>query len=318
VNSQGGINLGARPREIMRDDMRAAIDKARAIALPNDREVLHLLPQEFLIDNQAGIHDPLGMPGMKLEVRVHVVTSSITATQNVVTVLNKAGIHVDDTIYEPLACADSVLRGDERELGVCLCDIGAGSTELIVFHEGAVAFAGVVPIGGDYFTSDVAVGLRTPLTHAEKIKRMFGCAVVTNIPEGNEIEVPTVGDKPSRLMSQRFLGEILEPRARELFEMIRDVLRQAGVMDLCGVGLVLVGGGAKLPGLSDIIDSVIRKPARVAMPTAIAKMPALLQEPEYAAVIGMLLYAYRARAARGKEEPTFKDRLKALFARSRA
>jgi cell division protein FtsA len=315
VNSQGGINLGARPREIARDDVAQAVAKARAIALPPDREVLHLLPQEFMLDDQGGVREPAGMTAAKLEVKVHLVTASTTATQNVVTTLNRAGIHVDDTVFEPLACADSVLRSDERELGVCLADIGAGSTDLIVFHEGAVAHSGVVPIGGDHFTSDVAVGLRTPLADAEKIKRLFGGAVVTRIPEGNEIEVPSVGDRPSRLMGQRLLGEILEPRARELFEMLRDNLRQAGVLDLCGAGAVLTGGGARLSGILEIAEQVLRRPARLGAPAPLSRMPSPLAEPEFAATIGLIFYGYRARMARGTQEQGLTAKLKSLFAK---
>ncbi len=224
VNSHGGISLGTRPREIGRDEIKQAVDRARAIPLPADREILHLLPQEFILDDQAGVHDPLGMMAARLEVRVHMVTAATSATQNVITAVNRAGVHVDDTVFEPLAAADSVLRNDERELGVCLADIGAGSTELIVFQQGAVAYTGVIPVGGDHFTSDLSVGLCTPLAEAEKIKKIYGNAIVTLIPEGNEVEVPSVGDRPSRLMPQRLVAEILEPRARELFEMMRDSL----------------------------------------------------------------------------------------------
>ncbi len=202
--------------------------------MPEDREALHLLPQEFILDGQGGVHDPAGLMGRKLEVRVHVVTGGATATQNVVSAVNRAGIHVDDTVFEALACADSVLQTDERELGVCLVDIGAGSTDLIVYYEGVVIHTGAIPIGGDHFTNDVAVGFRTPIPDAENIKKMFGCAIVTRIPEGNEIEVPSVGDRPSRLMQQRMLGEILEPRARELMELLRDHLRQAGIDRVAG------------------------------------------------------------------------------------
>ena len=250
INSHGGITLGTRSREISRDDVRQAVEKARSIAMPEDRQPLHLLPQEFILDEQGGMHDPAGMMGRKLEVRVHVVTAGATATQNIVTALNRAGVHVDDTVFEALACADSVLQTDERELGVCLVDIGAGSTDLIVCYEGVVIHTGVIPLGGDHFTNDVAVGLRTPIADAENIKKMFGCAVVTRIPEGNEIEVPSVGDRPSRMMPQRVLGEILEPRSRELMEMLRDHLRQAGVDELLGAGMVFTGGGARLTGLA--------------------------------------------------------------------
>src|SRR6202008_2837902 len=186
VNTHGGISLGNRPREIGRDEIKQAVDRARAIPLPNDREVLHLLPQEFILDGQSGVHDPLGMMAARLEVRVHLVTAATSAAQNVITAVNRAGVHVDDTVFEPLGAADSVLRADERELGVCLADIGAGSTELIVFLQGAVAFTGVLPVGGDHFTSDLSVGLCTALSEAEKIKKVYGNAIVTLIPEGNE------------------------------------------------------------------------------------------------------------------------------------
>ena len=265
-NSHGGLSFGARAREIGREELRAAVDKARAIPLPDDREILHLLPQEFILDDQTGVNDPLGMMAARLEVRVHMVTVASSALQNVVTAVNRAGVHVDDTVFEPLACADAVLRADERELGVCLADLGAGSTSIIVFQEGAVAHTGVIPIGGDHFTSDLSVGLCTPVAEAEKIKRLYGNAIVTLIPEGNEVEVPSVGDRPSRLISQRMVGEILEPRARELFEMLRDNLRHAGMFELCVGGIVLTGGGCRLPGILEIAESVLHRPLRLAWP----------------------------------------------------
>jgi len=315
VNSRGGISLGSRAREITREDVRQAVERARAIALPEDRQILHLLPQSYVLDEQDGIHDPLGMMGSRLEVRVHVATASASASQNIISALNRAGVHVDDTIFEALAAAECVLRSDERELGICLADIGAGSTDIVVIHEGVVVHTGVVPVGGDHFTNDVAVGLRTPLADAEKIKKAFGCAIVTRIPEPNEIEVPAVGDRPSRLMPQRLLGEVLEPRAREMFELIRDHLRQAGVMELCGAGMVLAGGGAKLPSLLEVAEDVLRRPARMGYAAPISRMPETLADPEYATVIGMLMYAHRARLARGTQVPTFGSKLKSLFAK---
>jgi cell division protein FtsA len=233
INTHGGLIFGNRSREIGRDEIRQAVDKARAIPLPPDREVLHLLPQEFILDDQRGVHDPLGMIATRLEVRVHMITAATSATQNVITAVNRAGVHVDDTVFEPLACADSVLRSDERELGICLADIGAGSTNVVVIQEGSVGHSAVLPVGGDHFTSDLSVGLCTPIVEAEKIKKSFGNAIVTLIPEGNEVEVPSVGDRPSRLISQRMVGEILEPRARELFEMLRENLRHSGMLEYC-------------------------------------------------------------------------------------
>jgi cell division protein FtsA len=318
VNSHAAITLGGAPRDIARADVRQVLEQARGISLPPDRVILHMLQQDFKVDDQAGIHDPEGMSASRLEARVHLVTAAAGPAQNVVTAANLAGVEVEDNAYEARAGADAVLRSDERELGVCLADIGAGSTELIVFHENVVIHTGVVPIGGDHFTNDVAVGLRTPLADAENIKRTFGCAVVTRIPEANEIEVPSVGDRGSRMMSQRFLGEIIEPRARELMELLRDHLRQAGLLELCGAGFVLTGGGARLPALCDIVDSVARKPARVGLPSPIPKMPAELVEPEFATVIGLLLYGYVTRMTRSKPEPGTLSKLKAFFARSRS
>jgi cell division protein FtsA len=316
VTSQGGLALGSRAREITREDVRLAVDRARAIPLPEDRMVLHLLPQEFILDGEGGLRDPAGMVGRQLEVRVHMVTAAASAAQNVVSVVNRASVQVDDTVYEAVASADAALRGDDRELGVCLVDIGAGSSDMIVFHEGVAIHSAVVPIGGDHFTNDVAVGLRTPLADAEKIKKQFGCAVVTAIPEQNEIEVPSVGDRPSRLMQQRLLGEILEPRARELFEMVRDNLRAAGVFEMLGAGIVMTGGGARLNGMQDVAEDVFRKPARVAAPLPISKLPAQLAEPEFSTVLGLIFYAHRSKVLRGKEEQGIGARLKSLFARA--
>jgi cell division protein FtsA len=312
INTHGGIVFN-RAREIGREEIRMAVDKARAISLPPDREVLHLLPQEFILDEQSGVQDPLGMIASRLEVRVHMITAATSATQNVITSVNRAGVHVDDTVFEPLACADSVLRSDERELGVCLADIGAGSTSLIVIQEGAIAHSMVLPVGGDHFTSDLSVGLCTPILHAEKIKKLFGNAIVTLIPEVNEVEVPSVGDRASRLVSQRMVGEIIEPRARELFEMLRENLRHAGMLEICAAGVVLTGGGSRLPGIMDIADSVLRKPVRMAWPVPIAKMPSFLAEPEFACVLGMVMYGHRARTARGVQDHRWSSKLKAML-----
>jgi cell division protein FtsA len=313
INTHGGLVFGNRPREIGRDEIRQAVDKARAIPLPPDREVLHLLPQEFILDDQHGVHDPLGMIATRLEVRVHMITAAASATQNVITAVNRAGVHVDDTVFEPLACADAVLRSDERELGICLADIGAGSTNVVVIQEGSVGHSAVLPVGGDHFTSDLSVGLCTPIVEAEKIKKSFGNVVVTLIPEGNEVEVPSVGDRPSRLVSQRMVGEILEPRAREIFEMLRENLRHAGMLEHCAAGVVITGGAARLPGIMDIADSVLRKPVRMAWPAPLAKMPSTLAEPEFATVLGMIMYGHRARSARGIHDARWSSKLKAMF-----
>jgi len=315
LTSRGGVTLGSRPREVARDDIRTAVEKARSVTLPADREVLHLLPQEFILDDQAGVRDPAGMTGRRLEVNLHLVTASSSATQNVISAANRAGLHVDNVVYEALVSADCILRADEKELGVCLADIGAGSTDLIVYSDGMVTHTGVIPVGGDHFTNDIAVGLRTPLAAAEKIKKAFAHAVTSKVPEGNEIEVPAVGDRPSRLMPQRFLAEIVEPRAAELGELLEEHLRQAGVLELCNAGIVLTGGGSRLNGLAQVCEEVMKRPVRVASPLPIAKMPAQLAEPEFATVVGLAVYAHRTTAAKVTEIQGIGNRLRALFAR---
>lgn len=315
ISSRGGVALGSRPREVGRDDIRVAVEKARSVTLPPDREVLHLLPQEFILDDQAGIRDPAGMMGLRLEVNLHLVTTSSSATQNLITAVNRAGLHVDNTVYEGLVAADSVLCGEEKDLGACLVDIGAGSADLIVYWEGMVAHSGCVPIGGDHFTNDVAVGLRTPMVDAEKIKKLFGHTISSKVADGNEIEVPAVGDRPSRLMPQRFMAEILESRAMELCELLRDHLRQAGVLDLCNSGLVLTGGGSRLNGLTEVCEAVLGCPVRLASATPLAHMPADLAEPEFATVMGLAMYAHRTSVARISQEQGLGSRLKAWWAK---
>src|SRR5215471_10491284 len=315
LTSRGGVTLGSRPRDVAREDIRAAVEKARSVTLPRDREVLHLLPQEFILDDQAGLRDPAGMMGRRLEVNLHVVTASSSATQNVVSAANRAGLHVDNVVYEALVSADGILRAEEKDLGVCLADIGAGSTDLIVYVDGMVAHTGVVPLGGDHFTNDVAVGLRTPLTAAEIIKKEFGHTIKDQVPESNEIEVPAVGDRPSRLMPQKFLAEILQPRAVELCEMLRDHLQQARVLDLLSAGIVLTGGGSRLNGLAQICENLTRIPVRLAAPAPIAGMPAELAEPEFATVVGLAMYAHRTTVSKVTEMKGFRHKLRALFAK---
>jgi len=328
VNSRGGISMGSRMREITREEVRAAVDRARSVALPPDREVLHLLPQEFILDDQAGIHDPIGMVGNKLEVNLHLSTCSGGVAQSVVTCANRAGLEVQDTIYEGIAAAEAVLSADERELGVCVADIGSSTTELAVFFEGSIAHTAVLPIGGDHFTNDLGVGLHISVEEAEELKRMYGHCVVTSVPQGNEIEVggnlalgslgssQTGAGQPGRLVRQRFLAEILEPRARELFTMLRDNLRQGGVLEALGAGCVLTGGAALLAGLLDNAESLLRVPARVGSPVPLSRMPAELAQPQYSVAIGMLLYTHRTQVRRASEEQGLRAKLKAIFAGS--
>jgi cell division protein FtsA len=314
VNSRGGITLGPRPRDIEREDVRRAVDAARNISLPDDREVLHVLPHEFRVDAQDGIRDAIGMVGQRLEANVHVVTSSVAATQNLVTAANKAGILINDTVLESLASAESCLTQDERDLGCCLLDIGGGTTELIIYGGGVVRHTSAVPIGGDHFTNDLAVGLRTPIPEAEKIKRRNGCATSALLREDGAIEIASVGDRPPRTIFARMLTDIIEPRAMELLALIRDDLRRAGLETQIPAGFVLCGGGARLHGFDELIEQSLHLPVRVAQPKGLADLPELVAQPEYATVIGLVMYGAKARRTTPQRAGNLVSKLKAMFA----
>ncbi|MFY9753726.1 MAG: cell division protein FtsA, partial [Candidatus Acidiferrales bacterium] len=260
VNSRGGINVAARPRDVQRDDVRRAVEAARGVTLPEDREVLHVLPQEFFLDGQDNIRDAIGMVGTRLEANVHIVTAAGTATQNIVTAVNRAGVRVDDTVLEPLASAESCITQDERELGACLLDIGGGTTELIAFAGGVVRHTAAIPVGGDHFTNDLAVGLRTPIPEAEKIKREYAVAFRELLTEDRAIEIASVGDRPPRTIYARMLAEIIEPRTQELLVLVRDELRRGGMDAQIPAGLILTGGGAHLRGLTELAEKVFNLP----------------------------------------------------------
>lgn len=314
VNSRGGISLGARPRDIEKEHVRRAVDAARAVTLPEDREILHVLPQEFLVDQQDNIRDPIGMVGQSLEVNVHIVTTSITATQNVVTAVNRAGVVVSDTALEPLASAEAVLTQDERELGCCLLDIGGGTTELIVYSGGVVRHTGAVAVGGDHFSNDLAVGLRTPIPEAERVKREHGCASRDLVTEDLPIQIASVGDRPPRTVFARMLNEIIEPRAHELLTLVHDDLKRAGLDTQIPAGLVLAGGGARLRGLAELAEHTFSLPVRCAAPRGLEEMPEELSQPEYATVVGLLLYGAHARRMAAQRPATLVARLKSMFA----
>jgi len=314
VNSCGGITLGQRPRDIEREDVRRAVDAARNISLPDDREVLHVLPHEFMVDAQDGIRDAVGMVGQRLEVNVHLVTSSVAATQNLVTAANKAGILISDTVLEPLASAESCLTQDERDLGCCLLDIGGGTTELIVFGGGVVRHTSAVAIGGDHFTNDLAVGLRTPTPEAERIKRRHGCAASAFMKEDGAIEIASVGDRPPRTIFAHMLTDIIEPRAMELLSLIRDDLQRAGLDGQIPAGFVLAGGGARLNALEELAEESFRLPMRVAEPKGLADLPEQVAQPEYATVVGLVLCGAKARRSAPQRSGNFVSKLKAMFA----
>jgi cell division protein FtsA len=314
LNTNAGISLGRNMREITHEDVRDVIDHARAIDKTADREILHLLPRQFILDQQAGIFDPVGMVGLRLEVDLHVATCSASALQSTVTCADRAGVGVSEAVLEPLAAAECTLSADERELGVCVLDIGAHSSDLAVYFEGGVAYTASVPIGGAHFTNDLAIGLRVPVAQAEELKQKYGNAVVTAVPQDASVEIATAqGPATLRL---RTMAEILEPRARELMQYVRDSLRYGGVLDALGAGCVLTGGGAMLPGILDVVESQLHAPARMGTPMRLPHMPPNLAQPDFATVIGMLLYIHRTRAKRAEEDTSLRAKLRAVFATS--
>jgi cell division protein FtsA len=313
INTNGGFELGSRMREITREDVRTAVERARAVERPPDREILHLLPRQFILDGQPGIFDPVGMVGARLEVDLHIATCSGSALQSTITCANRAGLEVTEAVLESIASAEATLSADERELGVCLLDIGAHSSDLAVFFEGAVAHTASVPIGGAHFTNDLAVGLQMPLAQAEELKRQYGHAVVTSVPQLAEIEIANPQPQSLRL---RAIAEILEPRARELLYFVKESLRQGAVVDALGAGCVLTGGGAMLPGMLDVTESQLRVPARTGLPVRLSHMPGELVHPGFATAIGMLLYAHRTRVTRAAENNSLRAKLRAIFAAS--
>ncbi len=292
-NSHGAIAL--KNREVSPADIRRVIDAARAVAIPMDREVIHIIPQEYIIDDQDGIKEPLGMSGVRFEARVHIVTGAVTSAQNIVKCCNRAGLEVADIILEPLASAEAVLTDDERELGVCLLDMGGGTTDIAVVGAGAVKHTSVLALGGNHVTNDIAVGLRTPAGEAEKIKRRFGCCLTSLVGKDETIEVPSVGDRRPRVLNRRILAEIVEPRMEELFTLVRQDLEKNNVQDLVAAGVVLTGGGSSLDGAPDLAERVFGLPVRRGTPQETEGLVEALRDPAYATGVGLVLYAARKR-----------------------
>jgi len=298
-NSRGVVAVAGKNREVTRDDVRRAIDAARAVSLPGGREILHVLPQDFVVDEQEGIGAPVGLTGARLEVNVHIVTGSTTATQNLIACVNKAGIEVSDTVITQLSAAEAVLTPDEKELGVALLDIGGGTADLAIFERGSLWHTAVIAVGGDHFTNDIAVGLRTPIPEAEKIKRRSGCALSSMVDEDETIEVASVGGRRPRVMARRILSDILQPRAEEIFHLVWDEISKAGYEKSLNSGLVLTGGGAILDGMSEIAEQIFDLPIRRGWPTGVGGLADHVANPVYATAVGSVVYAERHRASDG-------------------
>jgi cell division protein FtsA len=289
LNSHGIVAV--RDREVSDYDLERVIDAARAVAIPADQKILHILPQEYLIDNQEGIKEPLGMSGVRLEAKVHLVTGATNAIQNIEKCIRRCGLEVDAVVLEQLASSYSVLTEDEKDLGVCIVDIGGGTTDIAVFTAGSIRHTAVIPIAGDQVTNDIAMALRTPTQHAEQIKIKYACALAQLAQADEMIKVPSVGDRPARDLSRQALAEVVEPRYEELFTLVQAELRRSGFEDLVAAGIVLTGGTAKMEGAVELAEEIFHMPVRLAKPQGIRGMEAQLSNPIYATSIGLLHYA---------------------------
>jgi len=301
LNSHGIVAI--REREVTPGDVERVIDAARAVAIPADQRILHIIPQEFLIDHQEGIKEPIGMSGVRLEAKVHMVTGAESAAQNIIKCVQRCGLSVQDVVLEQLASAHAVLSEDEKELGVCLVDVGGGTPDIAVFSGGAIRHTAVIPIAGDQVTNDIAVSMRTPTQHAEEIKIRYACALSQLANPDETIEVPSVGDRPSRRLARQTLAEIVEPRYEELFVLIRDELARSGFEDIVAAGMVLTGGSAKMEGAIELAEEVFHMPVRLGIPQHVNGLVDVVRNPIHATGVGLLLYGLQNMRQRQSETP---------------
>ncbi|HXN83317.1 MAG TPA: cell division protein FtsA [Myxococcales bacterium] len=298
-NSQGVVAV--KDKEVRQGDIARVLDAARAINIPQDREILHVLPQEYIIDEQDGIREPLGMSGVRLEAKVHIVTAAVSSAQNIIKCCARTGLSVADIVLEPLASAEAVLADEEKELGVALVDIGGGTTDVAIFSAGAIQHTSVIPLGGNHLTNDIAVGLRTPMQEAERIKIKYGSAQTALLDKDETIEVPSVGGRAPRVLSRRILSEIVEPRVEELFQLVHREIQKAGQEDLLASGVVLTGGSTLLQGMPELAEEVLGLPVRRGLPRGVGGLVDVVNSPQYATAVGLLHYGARA----GKNDKVF-------------
>jgi cell division protein FtsA len=298
-NSKGIV--GVQEQEVTQSDVERVIDAARAVAIPADQKILHILPQEFIVDEQDGIRDPVGMSGVRLETLVHMVTGAVSAAQNIIKSVRRCGLEVDDLVLSPLASSYAVLQDDEKELGACLVDIGGGTTDIAIYANGAIQHTAVIPIAGDQVTNDIAVALRTPTQHAEEIKIKYACALRQLAGNDERIEVPSIGERPIQRWSRQNLAEVVEPRYDELLKLALAELRRGGLEERVAGGVVLTGGSAKMEGLIELAEEIFGMPARIGVPQYVTGPTEIIRNPAYATGVGLLLFGYRNRSARNLE-----------------
>ncbi len=319
MNSHGIVAI--RDREVFAADIERVIDAAQAVAIPADQKILHILPQEFIIDSQEGVKEPLGMSGVRLEAKVHLVTCATNAYQNIEKCIKRCGLETDEIILEQLASSYSVLTEDEKELGVCMIDIGGGTTDIAIFTEGAIRHTGVIPIAGDQVTNDIAMALRTPTEFAEELKIKYACALSQLASPDEMIKVPSVGDRAPRELSRQALADVVEPRYDELFHLIQAEIRQSGYADMLAAGLVFTGGTSKMEGVVELAEEIFHLPVRIGMPSEVRGLTDIVRNPIYATGVGLLLYGLKHSQERVRHQPAkspmlnFMDKVKKFFIR---
>ena len=316
MNSHGIVAI--RDKEVYPADIERVIDAAQAVAIPADQKVLHILPQEYIIDSQEGVKEPLGMSGVRLEAKVHLVTCATNAAQNIEKCIKRCGLETDEIILEQLASSYSVLTEDEKELGVCLVDIGGGTTDIAIFTEGAIRHTGVIPIAGDQVTNDIAMALRTPTDHAEELKIKYACALSQLASDDDMIKVPSVGERPPRELSRQALADVVEPRYDELFHLIQAEIRQSGYEDLLAAGMVFTGGTSKMEGVAELAEEIFHMPVRIGMPVEVSGLVDIVRNPTYSTAVGLLLYGVQQAHEREgnvvrESGISLMDRVKSIF-----
>ncbi|PSF10505.1 cell division protein FtsA [Marinobacter fuscus] len=317
LNSHGIVAI--RDREVTQADVDRVIDAAQAVAIPADQKILHILPQEFVIDNQEGIKEPMGMSGVRLEAKVHLVTCAVNAAQNIEKCVQRCGLEVDDIILEQLASSHAILTEDEKELGVCVVDTGGGTTDIAVFTGGAIRHTAVIPIAGDQVTNDIAMALRTPTQNAEEIKIKYACALTQLAGADETIKVPSVGDRAPRDLSRQALAEVVEPRYEELFTLVQSELRRSGFEDMIPAGIVITGGSSTMEGVVELAEEIFHMPVRLASPQAVSGMTEVVNNPIYATGVGLLIHGFRqmdlgrAPVLKSEDAPSLFERMKAWF-----
>jgi len=315
LNSHGTVAI--RDKEVTQGDLDRVLDAARAVHFPGDQQLLHVLPQEFIIDNQEGIREPIGMSGVRLEAKVHLITGAVSAAQNITKCIERCGLVVDGIILEQMASSYSVLEQDEKELGVCLVDIGGGTTDIAVFIDGAICHTAVIPIAGDQVTNDIAVALRTPTQYAEEIKIKYACALTQLAREDETIEVPSVGDRPPRQLARQTLAEVVEPRYEELLMLVQAELRRSGFEEMLAAGVVLTGGSSKMEGAIELAEEVFHLPVRLGVPQHVGGLVDVVRNPIHATGVGLLLFG-NEQVSTGHSESVISDGFKGMLARMKS